>query len=186
MQSILTSTHRFLSRNSAPALPLTELHRALRRERTGPVPSPPRLLDRLRARPDLFRIVEPWRGPWAPLHVPGSPYPRRLAEADLELEPWVAPKRGSPEAFPDSPKHPTGRIDASLGHLGRFLGRRPPRARLRWLGMARQSRRAAPHLNPSLPVSRRRRDPLRRRVGRRAFAGRRGRSNPHPRPGPSL
>ncbi|NIP59035.1 MAG: hypothetical protein GWM92_12140, partial [Gemmatimonadetes bacterium] len=91
MQSILDSVRGILDRDPSPALPLTELHGRLARERSGPVPRPGSLLKRLRGRPDLFRVVEPWNGAWRLLVGSEAPYRLRLDASGLVLEPWIGP-----------------------------------------------------------------------------------------------
>lgn len=145
MRTILESARAVLDRDPSPALPLSELHRLLARERSGPVPGPATLLERMRARPDLFRVVEPWDGAWRLLVGRDVPYRRRLGASGLELEPWVAAVRahaGETGGRADL----EGRIRAGLHHLGGSLEPGSRVARVRWVAMVRQARRTRARL----------------------------------------
>ena len=60
----LTSAAELLEGHPAPALPVDRLARSLGGPSRQKRPSPEELLDALRSRPELFRILDPWQGPW--------------------------------------------------------------------------------------------------------------------------
>src|SRR5262245_23920673 len=62
MQTLADRAAATLARHPAPALPLDELVEQVRGG--GAVVGPDVLLRALEARPDLFRVLDPWRGPW--------------------------------------------------------------------------------------------------------------------------
>lgn len=141
VQSILDSVRGILDRDPSPALPLTELHGHLARERSGPVPRPGSLLERLRGRPDLFRVVEPWNGAWRLLEGSEARYRRRLDASGLVLEPWIGSAGPGPVRNGRRPRHLGERLRVGLHHLGGSLDPGSRRAELRWVGMVRQARR---------------------------------------------
>lgn len=145
MESLLSAARRILERHPGPALPFAELHRLLSREWSGPPPDPGFLLDRLRARRDLFRVLEPWRGPWHPLTRPPraggtSGYRTRLGRDGVDVDAWVvsaAPGPGSPWG-PGAP--PLRRLRETIRWMSRTVDGSSPSALCRWMGLVRQDR----------------------------------------------
>ena len=82
MMTIAERAARSLAEHRAPALPLDQLVRQV--EDGGAAVGPDILLRALEARPDLFRVLNPWRGPWrsasrrwpGACHVGGRAQPR--------------------------------------------------------------------------------------------------------------
>ncbi|MFP3948974.1 MAG: hypothetical protein ACLFWG_09615 [Longimicrobiales bacterium] len=145
MENPLETARRVLARHPGPALPYTELHHLVSLELTGPAPRADDLLTRIRARSDVFRLLEPSRGPWrtGDLTRPdgGSP-------VFLWLEPWVllgSLDEGERERKGDAhapPRHRGSfpRVRASVLNLGRTLDDASPTTLCRWLLIAREER----------------------------------------------
>lgn len=92
METLVERAAQSLSHHPSPALPLDELSEHVRHG--GHVVGPGVLLRALEARPDLFRVLDPWRGPWRA----AAPRPGRTCAAqppDHALDPpgerWVIP-----------------------------------------------------------------------------------------------
>lgn len=64
MKTIPDLAREVLNRSPIPALPLPRLVEAIVEETHGPLASVDRILTELRARPDLFRVLDPLIGPW--------------------------------------------------------------------------------------------------------------------------
>lgn len=152
MESLLRSARRILDRHPAPALPFGELHRLVSEERAGPSPDPDLLLDRMRARPRRFRILDPWRGPWRPVarstrRGRARQYRRRLRRAGAPLEVWVVAPPDADGTRARAPGTELGRLRESLRWLAWTVDEDSPRALVRWLallaGEARLRRRLA-------------------------------------------
>lgn len=81
MDTLPDAAETVLRRHPAPALRLGELLRLVRRSLRDPALHRDRLLQSLGARPDRFRLLDPWRGPW-----------KRMSDgldARPQSEPWV-------------------------------------------------------------------------------------------------
>lgn len=81
MDPILSAAESALRRHPAPAVRLGELLRALRAELARPSLDAHALRALLESRPDRFRVLDPWKGPW-----------RLVADrsrTDGTSEPWV-------------------------------------------------------------------------------------------------
>lgn len=151
MENPLETARRVLARHDAPALPYTELHRLVSSEIAGPAPRRDQLYRRVRGRPDLFRTLDPRRGPWRA--VAGgddgetAPYPW--------LEPWVllaSPQtdegespaeaegraRRSPQRGDAPSRYRFPRVRESVLHLGRNLDAASPISLSRWLFIVRE------------------------------------------------
>jgi len=84
METLVERATQSLSHHPSPALPLDELSEHVRHG--GHVVGPGVLLRALEARTDLFRVLDPWRGPWRA----AAPRPGRTCAArpqDHALEP---------------------------------------------------------------------------------------------------
>ncbi|MDX1567015.1 MAG: hypothetical protein R3223_04390 [Longimicrobiales bacterium] len=149
--SVETARH-ILSRHPGPALPYTELHHLVSLELSGPAPRPGDLLRRIRARSDLFRLLDPGRGPW---RTGGITRRRDSTSTDLPcstdlpwLEAWILLAPGDeeewtgPEDAHAPPRHRGSfpRVRASVLNLGRTLDDASPTALCRWLLIAREER----------------------------------------------
>ena len=83
------------------------------------------LLRALEARPDLFWVLDPWRGPWRSTS-------RRTASRARAM--WVA-------GLGRESGGTAARLKASLAHLGRTVDERSVTDLARWLGMVREGER---------------------------------------------
>src|SRR5690606_32597969 len=89
------------------------------------------LLRALEERPDLFRVLDPWRGPWRS----GGRGPLSVRAGGAAAR-WVVPLG---RATLD--RDPQARLKASVVHLGRTLDERSVTDLARWLGMVREMAR---------------------------------------------
>lgn len=93
MDNPIDLSRRILNRHPAPALPYTELHRLVSRELRGPAPDRGFLLRRIRLRSDLFRTLDPWRGPWSALarsrKAEAIASREALERAGLPIDSWI-------------------------------------------------------------------------------------------------
>ena len=64
MKTIPDFVTEIMSRSATPALPLTRLVDAIAEETAGLVADAERILREIRSRPDLFRVLDPFIGPW--------------------------------------------------------------------------------------------------------------------------
>lgn len=126
MQTLADRAAEVLARHPAPALPLDALVDQVRG--AGVFVGPEVLLRAIEARTDLFRVLDPWRGPW------------RCALAASRARPagqrWVVGLARLPHA-----QDAGGRLKASLSWLGRTVDERSALDLVRWLGMVRESER---------------------------------------------
>ena len=125
MQTLADRAAATLARHPAPALPLDELVDQVRDG--GTVVGPDILLRALEARPDLFRVLDPWRGPWRC----GSPR-ARCAPGPR----WIVGLGPGPRVL-----GPASRLKASVAWLGRTVDERSALDLVRWLGMVREGER---------------------------------------------
>lgn len=130
-----------LARHPAPALPLDELVRQVREG--GMAVGPEVLLRALVARPDLFRVLDPWRGAWRGAWRAAAPRLGALA-TDRPGERWVVGLGRASK--PDAVGAAGARLKASLAWLGRTVDDHSATDLVRWLGMVREGERlnAAP------------------------------------------
>ena len=129
MDTYLNAAERTLRRSAAPAMHLTDLLRQVRAETGDLSLDADRLQTALHTRPDLFRVLDPWRGPWRFLREP-EPSAR-----PAELDPWVVvvsdPGDGDGAGRPCM-----RRLRASVRWLAREVDPRSGRALARWSAMA--------------------------------------------------
>ena len=128
MHTLADRAAETLARHPAPALPLDELVHQVRDG--GAVVGPEVLLRALEARPDLFRVLDPWRGPWRL----GST--RARPQAPGRWPQWIVGLGPHPHA-----DGPAARLKASLAWLGRTVDDRSVLDLVRWLGMVREGER---------------------------------------------
>lgn len=143
MQPVAELAHRVLARQPTPALSARELHRLLSGEIGGPPPPAELLLHQLRRRTDLFRVLDPWRGPWeglAPTARDGSDGPWTLAGLEEGGGVWVVPADGS-GALDEEPDPAARTLRASLVAVGRRVDDGSVTALTRWMGMVGEARR---------------------------------------------
>lgn len=84
MEHVLSAAEQILRASGAPALRLGALLDELRATTGERSLQAPRLRSLLEGRPDRFRVLDPWRGPWRPV---------ARAEAAARGEPWVVAVR---------------------------------------------------------------------------------------------
>ena len=125
MQTLVERAAQSLAHHPAPALPLAELVHLVMEG--GTVVGPDVLLRALKARPDLFRVLNPWRGPWRSASPRAGGQPRG---------PWVVGLGRACESGGTA-----ARLKASLAHLGRTVDERSATDLVRWLGMIREGER---------------------------------------------
>jgi hypothetical protein len=130
METLAERAAQSLIRHPAPALPIDELSEQVRGG--GAAVGAGVLLRALEARPDLFRVLDPWRGPWRSVTRPDA---RRAERSALETAGarWVVPL-GRATLDRDA----SARLKASVVHLGRTLDERSVTDLVRWLGMVRE------------------------------------------------
>lgn len=116
MDRLLQAAETVLRRHAAPALRLTELLRHVRRDLGALTPDAEALRRALQTRPDRFRVLDPWRGPWR--HVARDP------SCPLGGDPWVVVVGDPGDDGVGLPKH--GRETTSRSE-------RRLRASVRWL-----------------------------------------------------
>ncbi len=123
MKTIPDFAIEIMSRSSAPALPLPRLVDAIAEETAGLVADTERILREIRMRPDLFRVLDPFIGPW-----------RRATARPGETPPWspdtwvlgLAP--GTRESSPVR-----ARTAESLRYLGRRVDENSATAVAHWV-----------------------------------------------------
>ena len=125
MLTIAERAAQSLARHRAPALPVDQLVHQVKD--SGAAVGQDILLRELKARPDLFRVLDPWRGPWR------SASRRAAGEARTT---WVVGLTRCGECEGTS-----ARLKASLAHLGRTVDERSVTDLARWLGMVREEER---------------------------------------------
>ena len=125
MMTIAERAAQSLSHHRAPALPLDQL--ADQVKDSGAAVGPDILLRALEARPDLFRVLDPWRGPWR------SASRRAAGRARATWVVGLALSRGSGGT--------ATQLKASLVHLGRTVDEESVTDLARWLGMVHEGER---------------------------------------------
>lgn len=135
MQTLADRAVQSLAHHPAPALPLDELVHQVRHG--GAVVGPEVLLRALEARPDQFRVLDPWRAATARAGNCGRREPG---------ERWVVALGCLP-----CDRGPAGRLRASLAHLGRTVDERSVTDLVRWLGMVREGERVSRAGGVSIP-----------------------------------
>ena len=132
MNEIIQSAERMLREHPHPALRLSELHELVA-ERFDRNMEPGRLRWLLEQHPELFRVLDPWRGPWRATAGRGSDGPG--------LDPWVVVVTD-----PDGSDPPAGpaaiRLRESVRWLSRDVDVRSPREVSRWYAIVLAERAA--------------------------------------------
>lgn len=127
MEHVMSAAEQILRTSGAPALRLGALLDELRTATGERTLQAPRLRSLLEARPDRFRVLDPWRGPWRSMGRPDGTQPG---------EPWVVAVRdlgdgagavGGPRAI--------RRIRESVRWLGVALDASSARCVARWHGL---------------------------------------------------
>lgn len=127
MEHILSAAEQILRNSGAPALRLSALLDELLATTGTRALDGPRLRSLLEARPDRFRILDPWRGPWR--------FVGRGADAPPG-EPWVVVVRDLGDGAGTPGGHGVLRmVRESVRWLGLNLDARSPRRVMRWEGL---------------------------------------------------
>jgi hypothetical protein len=128
MDSCVLAAEATLRASAAPALRLGDLLHHVRSETRDLTLDRERLLRLLRARPDIFRILDPWRGPWRFIREPDT-------GSGHTLDPWVLTV--SDPAGGDGAGRPGVRkMRSCILWLAGGIDARSPRALARWSGLA--------------------------------------------------
>jgi len=122
MDAMLNAAEAALRRAAGPALRLAALWRQLRDERRDGGLDLARLRIALESRPDRFRVLDPWRGPW-----------RSLAPREGS-DPWVVVV-GDPGDRDGAPATAVRRLRESVRWLGVTLDAGSVREVGRWHAM---------------------------------------------------
>lgn len=129
MDTYLRAAECALRRSAAPALHLTDLLHEVRCETRDLSLDAARLETALQARPDLFRVLDPWRGPWRFLREPEH------SEGPRDLDPWVVVV-SDPADGDGAGRRGTHRLSACIRWLARGVDPRSGRALARWSALA--------------------------------------------------
>lgn len=130
MDALVRSAESVLRSHAAPALRLGELLRHVRVDTGLRTLAPDRLRAALEARPDRFRVLDPWRGPWR--------FVRRASAGAPGGEPWVVVvgDPGDQGAARAATPTPDRRLRATVRWLGLSVDADSGRAISRWHGIA--------------------------------------------------
>jgi hypothetical protein len=126
MENVLSAAEQILRTSGAPALRLSVLLGEVLAATGERTLDAPRLRALLEARPDRFRVLDPWRGPWRFVGQRGA--------APLE-EPWVVAVRDQGDRSGAGTPTVVRRIRESVRWLGLSLDDRSPRRVARWHGL---------------------------------------------------
>lgn len=149
MEPFAERTVRLARRHPLPALPLQEVVHLLRSDSAGPPPDEDFLLGTLRRRPDLFRILDPWRGPWRGITdvrpEAGARYLPYLRERGLSPRwPWIVvhPPRaaGAGEAGARAEGAALDRLRESILSLSREVDAASAMSLTRWCRLLLEQR----------------------------------------------
>ena len=132
MNEIVQSAERLLREHPHPALKLSELHELVA-ERFDRSLDPQRLRALLEEYPQLFRVLDPWRGPWRPTRGPAS--------GSASRDPWVVVVT-DPGAGDQPTRHTTMRLRESVRWLSRDVDPRSAHEVSRWYAIVLAERAA--------------------------------------------
>lgn len=110
MEHVLSAAEQILRASGAPALQLHALLEELRATTSERSLQAPRLRALLEGRPDRFRVLDPWRGPWRPVAHGG---------ASVRGEPWVVAVRDHADG---AGAYPAPRLIRRIRECVRWLG----------------------------------------------------------------
>jgi succinate dehydrogenase/fumarate reductase flavoprotein subunit len=125
MNPIVDHAERIMRDHLHPALRLSEL-RTLVAARADANLDADRLRTLLEARPDTFRLLDPWRGPWRST---------RPSEHDALLDPWVV-MIDDPGDGTHHRRSMSAKMRASIRWLARGVDRRSAHEVSRWYAIA--------------------------------------------------
>jgi hypothetical protein len=151
MNRIAERTHQLLTRHPAPALDLGEVVRLIEREDPLLARDEESVFRLIRSRPDLFRVLDPWRGAWRTL-AEGMVVARGSAETTAgwgqQKRPWIVALPPSTEQV-GTDQHPlVGRLRESLVWLARALDHDSVAALSRWSLLVREETELRERLLP--------------------------------------
>lgn len=135
MDTYLRAAESALRRSAAPALHLSDVLRQVRSETRDLSLDAARLKTVLQRRPDLFRVLDPWRGPWRFLREP------QRAAPPAELDPWVVVV-SDPADGDGVGRASTRRLRACIRWLARGVDPRSEHALVRWSVLAMSAEEA--------------------------------------------
>ena len=146
MQSTVDLAVHILGRTPARALPISHLSQLIGQDADGAGVGQELVAQAVRARPNLFRMLDPWRGPWRVSGRRGSPDGSAFTSSQLggvADEPWVLLL----EPPTDSELDPPLRIlQESTLAAGRRVDEHSVTALARWLRMSLEVADAASSL----------------------------------------
>ena len=129
METIVQAADAVLRSHPAPALRLSELRRLVCARMPAVGPGTTRLRSTLESRPDLFRVLDPRRGPWR--SVPDEARPPAFGE------PWVVVVGDPQDTERGTPRTDLARrLRASVRWLGLGIDVYSPRQLARWQEVA--------------------------------------------------
>ena len=145
MQSTTDLAVHILARTPARALPISHLSLLIEQDIGGATVEDEFVVQAVRSRPDLFRLLDPWRGPWRVSRRPGlavSKLDSRLLR-DVKDEPWVLLLAPPTENQANAPLR---MLQDSMVAAGRRVDEHSVMALARWLRMTIEVGDVAPAL----------------------------------------
>lgn len=135
MQSTVDLAVHILARTPARTLPISHLSDLIQQETGGAGVERELVVQAVRARPNLFRMLDPWRGPW---RVSGRMGPNASAFTSSQLggvadEPWVLLLEPPTDSALDPPLR---MLQESTLAAGRRVDEHSVTALARWLRMS--------------------------------------------------
>ena len=145
MQSTADLAVHILARTPARALPVSHLSHLIGQEVGGAGVGHEFVVRAVRARPNLFRLLDPWRGPW---RVSGRKSPERSPITSSPLggvpdELWVLLLEPPTDSELDPPMR---MLQESMLAAGRRVDEHSVTALARWIRMSLEVAEAAPSL----------------------------------------
>jgi len=130
MDALVCAAEATLRRHAAPALRLSQLLGHVRADTGLRTLDADRLRSVLETRPDRFRILDPWRGPWRFVH--------RGSTAERGNDPWVVVvgDPGDEGGVQEGRPRPDRRLSTSVRWLALTLDATSGRTVCRWHGIA--------------------------------------------------
>lgn len=145
MQSTTDLAVNILARTPARTLPISRLSHLIEQEAGGGVVGQELVVRAVRARPNLFRLLDPWRGPW---RVSGRMGPEGSTFTANPLggatdDPWVLLLEPPTDSELDPP---LSMLQDSTLAAGRRVDEHSVTALARWLRMSLEVAEVAPSL----------------------------------------
>lgn len=145
MQSTTDLAVHILARTPARTLPISQLSHLIEQEVGGAHVGPEFVVQAVRARPNLFRLLNPWRGPWRGSGRTGSEGSAFTSNpfGGVGDEPWVLLLEPPADSELDPPLR---MLQESTLAAGRHVDEHSVTALARWLRMSLEVAEAAPSL----------------------------------------